>query len=369
MIPRKVFIVAGEASGDLYAGQVVRALRERSPEMEIRGWGGDEMAAEGAVVTQHYRDLAFMGFWEVLRNLRTIRANLNRCWEEVAAFEPDLFLGVDFPGFNLRIARRAKAHGLRVHHYISPSIWAWRKGRIHGIRASVDRMYLTLPFELPLYDAVGMDARFVGHPLLDVKRRGNPETDADWFAQCGLDASRPIIALLPGSRNQELAHMLPVLCAAAMLLPSGTQAVIAGAPGQPVTAYDGAPFPVLFGQTQRLLAAAQCAWVTSGTATLECALINTPQIIVYKTSGLTYFIAKMVARVRFIGLPNLILNRAVVPELIQAQCTPERLAAATPQLIAPSPERSAQLEAYGELHTLLGSTGASARVAEGILTP
>ena len=365
MTPRKVFIVAGEASGDLYAGQVVRELLKREPSVEVRGWGGEELQSAGAEVTTHYRDLAFMGFLEVVQNLGTIRRNLNRCWAEIEAFAPDLFLGVDFPGFNLRIARQAKSKGIVVHHYISPSIWAWRKGRLKSIRRDVDRMYVTLPFETPLYEAVGMDVRFVGHPLLDLA----DQTAGDWRAGAGLTTNRPLVALLPGSRTQELKHMLPVLLAAAARLPDAYQAVVAGAPGQPRSAYDGVPFPVVFGATRALLADAEFAWVTSGTATLETALLNTPQLIVYKTSRLTYWIARALANVRHIGLPNLIAKSDLVPELIQSECTPEAIASLSEGLERGGKERERQLAGYQSLHELLGNPGAGGRVAAGILEP
>ena len=367
MTPRKVFIVAGEASGDRYAGQVVRALLNRQPELEVRGWGGEEMEAAGAMVTQHYRDLAFMGFWEVLRNLKTIRRNLKRCWKEIESFAPDVLLGVDFPGFNLRIARKARQRGLVVHHYISPSIWAWRRGRIRTIQRDINRMYVTLPFEAALYEAAGMDVQFVGHPLLDV--RADFLADPAWKELLGLDESKSLVALLPGSRTQELVHLLPVLIEAASLLPPEFQPVVAGAPGQPPSAYSQCPFPVVFGHTQELLAHAEFAWVTSGTATLEAALFNTPQVIVYKTSGLTYRIAKSLAQVEHIGLPNLIAKRSIVPELIQDACTAEALIERSHGLIGNGAERAQQLRDYEELQVVLGSTGAAERVAEGVLAP
>ena len=207
MTPRKVFIVAGEASGDRYAGQVVRALLNRQPELEVRGWGGEEMEAAGAMVTQHYRDLAFMGFWEVLRNLKTIRRNLKRCWKEIESFAPDVLLGVDFPGFNLRIARKARQRGLVVHHYISPSIWAWRRGRIRTIQRDINRMYVTLPFEAALYEAAGMDVQF-GAPVVVL-----PDLDGDTLRDVAttiLDTTRA------GSRRLSLRRTCGFGIAAAM---------------------------------------------------------------------------------------------------------------------------------------------------------
>lgn len=364
---KRVFVIAGEASGDVYAGQVVAALKALQPDLMVQGWGGEQLEAAGAVVTQHYRDLAFMGFWEVLKNLRTIARNLDRCWKEMLAFQPDVVLGVDFPGFNLRIARKAKSHGLPYHHYISPSVWAWKKGRIRHIKRDIERLYLTLPFEVPLYQEVGMDAPFVGHPLLDVVAEHRQFEGKAWRSSHGLDA-RPIVALLPGSRTQELRHMLPVLVEAAQRMGENVQPVIAGAPGQEPQAYAAAPYPVLFGQTQALLQQAQCAVVTSGTATLEAALYAVPQVIVYRTSALTYAIAKRLAQVDFIGLPNLLLQRLIAPELIQKACTPTAIAAALRPLLEDSTERLAQLAACEEIGQLLGTEGASRRVAQHLLS-
>lgn len=363
---RRVFIIAGEASGDVYAGQVASALLAEDPALKVQGWGGEELEAAGAKVTQHYRELAFMGFWEVLRNIRTITRNLNRCWSEIQSFQPDVILGVDFPGFNLRIAAKAKAQGMRFEQYISPSVWAWKKGRLRQIKRDVTRMYVTLPFEASIYESAGIPVTFVGHPLLDVAANLPPTSAKDWRAKHGLD-ERPIVALLPGSRTQELQHMLPVMTAAAEGLGPGVQCVIGGAPGQRPDRYAGASFPVLFGSTQSLLQHARAAWVTSGTATLEATLFKTPQIIVYKTSKVTYFIAKLLAKVDYIGLPNLLAGRCIVPELVQGACHADALTEGLKSLIEDSPNRREQLAAYDEIHALLGSTGASGRVARSLL--
>lgn len=366
MTLKRVFIIAGEASGDVYAGQVAAALLGERPDLEVRGWGGEALEAAGATVTQHYRDLAYMGFWEVLKHIRTISGNLDRCWAEIQGFAPDVVLGVDFPGFNLRIARKAKAHGMRVHHYISPSVWAWKKGRVRQIRRDIDHMYVTLPFEEAIYRDAGVPVTFVGHPLLDVARAQSPGKESAWRAAHGLD-ERPLVALLPGSRTQELQHMLPTMVEAARSLGGDVQCVVAGAPGQPPEAYAGAGLPVVFGATQSLLQFARGAWVTSGTATLEAALFNTPQVIAYKTSAFTYQLAKLLAHVDHIGLPNLLAGRLAVPELIQGACTPANLVKELNPLLQDSPARERQQEAYAEVHALLGSSGASVRVAHHIL--
>lgn len=363
---RRIFIIAGEASGDVYAGQVAAALLEEEPGLVLRGWGGEELEAAGAEVTQHYRDLAFMGFWEVLKNIRTIARNLDRCWEEIQAFEPDVILGVDFPGFNLRIAAKAKAHGMRFEQYISPSVWAWKKGRLRQIKRDVAHMYVTLPFEASIYEKAGIPATFVGHPLLDVAAATPTAAQSAWRSKHGLD-ERPIVALLPGSRTQELQHMLPVMVDAARILGPRVQCVIGGAPGQPPERYAGAGLPVVFGTTQALLQFAEAAWVTSGTATLEAALFKTPQVIVYKTSKLTYLLAKTLAKVEYIGLPNLLAGRCIVPELIQGACHAEALVNEVRPLLDDSPERRGQRASYDEVHALLGSSGASGRVAHQIL--
>lgn len=363
---KRVFIIAGEASGDVYAGQVASALLAEDPELKVRGWGGEALEAAGAEVTQHYRELAFMGFWEVLRNIRTITRNLNRCWSEIQSFQPDVILGVDFPGFNLRIAAKARKQGMRFEQYISPSVWAWKKGRLRQIKRDVTRMYVTLPFEASIYESAGIPVAFVGHPLLDVAANLPTTSASDWRAKNGLDG-RPIVALLPGSRTQELQHLLPIMTAAAEGLGPGVQCVIGGAPGQPPERYAGAGFPVLFGSTQTLLQHARAAWVTSGTATLEAALFKTPQVIVYKTSKATYLIAKLLAKVDYIGLPNLLAGRRIVPELIQGACHADALVEGLQPLIDDSPNRREQLAAYDEVHTLLGSSGASGRVARNLL--
>ncbi len=362
---RRIFIVAGEASGDLYGGQIASALRALDPDWEMQGWGGEHMEAAGVKVTRHYRELAYMGFWEVLKNLRTIRRNLKQCEAEMLAFEPDLWLGIDFPGFNLRVAAKAKAAGVRTYHVISPQVWAWRPGRIHGIVRVIDRMHVVLPFEEELYRRLGADVRFVGHPLLDVVAQVPAEAEA----YVALPADKPLLAFLPGSRSQELQHHLPLLIALAGRFPD-FQPVIAGAPGQPPSAYaeaQAAGIPVLFGATHALMRRARAGVVTSGTATLEAGLFALPQVVMYRTSGLTYAIARRLARVDYISLPNLLLGRRAVPERIQQDCTVEQLERDLRTICeVDAPARTAQLNAYDELAQKLGTRGAADRIAESI---
>ncbi len=364
---KRLFVLAGEASGDLYAGAFVRALKARVPDLEVRGWGGDELAAAGATVTRHFRELNFMGFAEVVRHLPTILRNLREARREVLAFQPDAFLGVDFPGFNVRLEGALRRDGIRIHHAVSPAIWAWRPGRIATLKRTIDRMHVILPFEAPLYEAVGMDVRFIGHPLLDLP--APPPLPAGL-----LPADAPLLALLPGSRAQEISRMLPVLLDAARRVAAvrpDVCAAVAAAPGADPRAYaaaEAAGVPVLHGATRSLLAHARAALVTSGTATLETALFGTPALIGYRTSALTYAIARRLARVDHIGLPNLILGESAVPEYLQEACTGPALAAGVlPLLDLDAPERRGQHEALLRLRSLLGGPGAADRLALSLL--
>jgi lipid-A-disaccharide synthase len=374
----RIFILAGEASGDAYAGAVAKHLQEMSKaedrSFELHGWGGEALEAAGCKVTKHYRELAFMGFWEVIRNLKTIRANLRACERELVAFKPDVVLSVDFPSFVMRVAAWAKNRGrselpthLKWAHFISPQVWAWRKGRVAKIAWIFDRLFTVLPFEAKLFRGTGLDVEFVGHPLLDLVSVDGPMTeDSARFAAHGVRSDRPIIAFLPGSRNQELQRMLPLAGPIAEAFPDH-QLVIAGAPGQTPASYASLPkdIPVLFGETRSLMRLAVAGVVTSGTATLEAALIGMPQVIAYRTSPLTYGIARLLARVDHIGLPNILLERTLVPERIQLEATAEQLTADLHDLLTGS-EAAAQRVGYAEIRGLLGESGATRRVAKSI---
>ncbi len=332
----KVFILAGEASGDAYGGTLVRALRDINPDIEIRCWGGEQMESAGATVLRHYRSLAFMGIWEVIKNLRTIRKRWKECLHELESFQPDAFVGIDYPGFNLRIARHAHKTGIQTHHYISPSVWAWKKNRIHAISRDVDHLHVILPFEAEWYAKEGMKVNWVGHPLIELLEMQKAQKSEDELAP-GLimnPSQLPILLLLPGSRKQELERMLPMMIQSTQELPHFFP-VIAGAPGRTNEDYSEAiqaEIPVIFDRTRDLMNSADVALVTSGTATLEAALLGLPHVICYRTSGITYRLARWWVESQWIGLPNILLQRTAVPECIQHDCTGSLLAEQIKQL-------------------------------------
>jgi lipid-A-disaccharide synthase len=359
----KFYIIAGEASGDLHGSNLIRALRAQAPDTQFRLWGGDLMAeAAGTTVVRHYRDLAFMGFWEVAKNLRTILGNLSFCKADIEAHRPDALILVDYPGFNMRIARWAKARGIRVIYYISPQIWAWRQGRVHAIRRDVDQMLTILPFEVEFYARFGMTVEFVGHPLLDVIEPSE--------ASLAALPERPLVALLPGSRRQELQHIFPAMLAATRQFPH-CDFVVAAASAMPRALYEEhmADYPTVQlqqGNTYDLLRRAHAALIKSGTSTLETALFGVPQVVCYKSSALSYTIAKQVVKVPYISLVNLIANAPVVEELIQHDLNPDNLARALHDILSPE-RRAAIASGYSNLRIRLGKRGASAKAAEAIL--
>jgi lipid-A-disaccharide synthase len=373
---KRIYIIAGEASGDLHGGNLVRELytisrsapastsgsdRPDTP-LEIRAWGGDRMAAAGAEVVKHYRDLAFMGFTQVVMNLRTILRNIDLCKQDIAAFKPDLLVLIDYPGFNLRIAEWAHEQGIPVHYYISPQVWAWKKGRVHTIKRVVDRMYVILPFEQEWYARYGHAVEFVGHPLLDaIDQEGRTP-----LQPLPGDDGRPVVALLPGSRKQELARMLPLMVEVSRRFPQ-VRFVMAAAPALPeelyVEAIGDAPITLVSGRTYDLLRHARAALVTSGTATLETALFGVPEAVCYKSGALNVWIARRLVDIKFISLVNLIMDREVVRELIQGELTVDSLSAELERLLAEGPYRTQMLADLVELRTKLGGPGASAKVA------
>jgi lipid-A-disaccharide synthase len=361
---KRIYIIAGEASGDLHGGNLVRALFQEAGArtLHVRAWGGDRMAAAGAELVKHYRDLAFMGFTQVVMNLRTILKNIELCKQDITAFKPDLLVLIDYPGFNLRIAEWAHAQGIPVHYYIGPQVWAWKKGRVHTIKRVVDRSYVILPFEKPWYARYGVEVDFVGHPLLDaIEQEGRstlkPLPGAD---------DRPMVALLPGSRRQELARMLPKMVAVSRRFPQ-YRFVMAAAPALPAELYTSAigdaPITLVTGRTYDVLRSARAALVTSGTATLETALFGVPEVVCYSGSALNVWIAKRLVDIRFISLVNLIMDREVVRELIQSDLTVNNLSAELEQLMSEGPYRTRMLADLEALRQCLGGPGASAKVA------
>lgn len=358
----KYYIIAGEASGDLHASNLLKEIRKNDPAAEFRGFGGDLMQAQGTHLVRHYRDLAFMGFIEVIANLRTILKNIDACKADIAQWKPDALILVDYPGFNLRIAPFAKEKGIPVFYYISPQIWAWKQSRVHKIAASTDKVFCILPFEKDFYKSFGYDVEFVGHPLLDALN----QPLGDFSLR---DDGRKIIAVLPGSRKQEIRTMLPEMLKVKKEFPE-YRFVIAGAPSQPESFYRDIPgsdqTEIVFGQTYALLRNAHAAIVTSGTATLETALHNVPEVVCYKGSVISYYIARQLVKVKYISLVNLVMDREIVRELIQDTMNARLITEELRQLLGP--KRSEMLAHYAELKTKLGGTGASARTAELIHT-
>jgi len=364
----KYYIIAGEASGDLHGSNLMRALKKEDPQAQFRVWGGDRMQAAEGTLVKHYRDLAFMGFWEVLLNLRTILGNLKFCKKDISAFQPDVLILIDYPGFNLRIADWAKEQDLKVFYYISPQIWAWHSSRVHQIKASVDRMFVILPFEQEFYAKYQYEVDFVGHPLLDVVDNHLKPPD---FIEKNELSERPIIALLPGSRQQEISRMLDGMLQVVSDFPSH-QFVIAGAPSTDNTVYQtildqsNAPTERVYiveNQTYELLQHAQAALVASGTATLETALFGVPQVVCYKGSFVTYQIARRLVDLSHISLVNLIAEKEVVRELIQAEFNRKNIRQELQKLLA-TERREAVLSDYNLLRQKLGESGASSRTAQ-----
>lgn len=365
---RRVYILAGEASGDLHGSALVRALRERRPDLEIRGWGGDLMAAEGCAVVRHYRDLAFMGFVEVVRNLSTIRRNFAFARKDIAAFKPDTVVFVDYPGFNLRLLPWVKKQGFRTVWYIAPQVWAWHQSRVKVLRQWADELLLILPFEADFFAGHGVHARFVGHPL--ASRIGDFRPDPQFHLTWGLDPERPIAALLPGSRRQELRGILPVMLEVARRRPD-LQWVIAAAPSLPDSLYremipDNQDIRLVRDATYDLLAYARLALVTSGTATLETALFRVPQVVLYKGNPISFWIARRLVNVSYISLVNLLLDRPHVRELIQQEMTTGKVVDALQELEDPA-QRQRIMDGYEELWQSLGGRDASREAAQIIL--
>lgn len=359
-------MIAGEASGDLHGANLIKALRQINERCEIRCWGGDQMQAAGAEVVKHYRDLAFMGFVEVIANIGTIMRNFAFCRADIESFQPDVLILIDYPGFNLRMAKWAHEKGIRVFYYISPQIWAWKQSRVHDIKRTVDEMYCVLPFEKAFYERFNYPVHFVGHPLLDAVADLQSESEEAWRARNKL-GNKPIIALLPGSRKQEISTMLPVMLAACKRFANNYSVIVAGAPGQEAQFY--ASFiqendaELLFGETYSILRFARAGMVTSGTATLEAALFKMPQVVCYKGSSISYAIAKRLVKVKYISLVNLILDRPAVREMIQGDMNENSVSAELDALLHDSQKRKEIEDAYEALRDALGGQGASKRTA------
>lgn len=368
----KYYIIAGEASGDLHGSNLVASIRQKDPGAKIRAWGGDKMRRNGANVVKNYHDLAFMGFVEVVMNLKTIVKNIKYCKKDITEFNPDALILIDYPGFNLKIAKWAKKKGFKVFYYISPQIWAWKRGRVYTIKKVVDKMLCILPFEKKFYDNYNVDCQFVGHPLLDEIAKIEPVDKQKFFKANRLNPKKEIIALLPGSRKQEVSRMLTVMLDVVKMFPS-YQFVVACAPSLPVSYYkkiigDKTNVRLVLNRTYQLLQLSSAAIVTSGTATLETALLDVPEVVCYKANKLSYIIARQLAKVKYICLVNLIMDRLVVKELIQNDMTANNIRDELQSLLNNSKRQKKLLEEYEELKYILGNTGASDRAAETIIS-
>lgn len=360
----KYYFVAGEASGDLHASHLMAALKRRNPRISFRGWGGERMQEQGMELVTHYHSMNFMGFFEVAANIRSILGLMSKCKRDIEAYQPDVLVLIDYPGFNLRMARFAHERGIRVVYYISPQVWAWKKNRIAIIRKYVDEMLVILPFERDFYAQHGMDVHFVGHPLLDeLSTYQFPERTA--FLKTNQLDDRPIIALLPGSRSSEIRTLLPNMISLAPYYPDH-QFVIAARAGMEYPEELCKGIPRITGQTYDLLHHAEAAIVASGTATLETALIGTPQVVGYWMNPISFYLAKAMIQIKYIALVNLICDGEVVLELIQNRFTTANLREELDRLLQPDHRATLQRK-YSELRELLGAGGASDRAAAIIL--
>ena len=365
----KYYIITGEASGDLHASNLMKAIVEKDNDAEFRFWGGDNMKNVGGTLVKHIKDLAFMGFVEVIMNIRTIAKNMKFCKQDILDFQPDVLILVDYPGFNLRIAEFAHQKSIKIHYYISPQIWAWKQNRVHKIKKVVDQMYCILPFEKEFYKKFDVDVNYVGHPLIDAiydfKKTALSKSE---FLEKNQLKDKPILAILPGSRNQEIKVKLPIMLQAAKAFPNH-QLVIAGAPNKSIAFYQefaqGTQVQILENQTYDLLNNSDLAIVTSGTATLETALFHIPQVVCYKANPISYAIGKRVVKIKYISLVNLILDELVVTELIQHDLTPNNIINELKKIEIHQSEGRLKMEkSYQILEEKLGGTGASKKVAD-----
>lgn len=364
----KLYIIAGEASGDLHGSNLMQAILEEQPETEFRFWGGDKMSKVQDNCVKHIKELAFMGFVEVLMNIRKITRNLSFCKEDVLKYQPDALVLIDYPGFNLRIAEWAKEKGIMVIYYISPQVWAWKQTRVNKIKQVVDKMFVILPFEKEFYKRFDFDAEYVGHPLLDEISKYNFEEDRAAFRERNQLNDKPIIALIPGSRRQEVKTKLPIMIEATKGM-TDYQLVVAGAPSLSVEFYQSLQndVQVVYGETYGLMYNASAALVTSGTATLEAALFKLPEVVCYKGSPVSYSIAKRLVKVEYISLVNLIMEREVVKELIQQECNPRQIRVELNRLLHDEEYKRRLHSDYDALEKKLGGGGASVKVAQSLL--
>lgn len=376
----KYYIIAGEASGDLHGSNLMKGICSEDPEAEIRFWGGDLMEAVGGTLVRHYKEGAVMGFVEVIAKAGRLLKNVDFCKNDILEWKPDVVILIDYPGFNFKIAEFAHKAGFKVFYYIAPKVWASREGRIRKLKAYVDKLFIVFPFEIPYFQSKGIPFVYKGNPLVDAVdgSKAIQESREDFIQRAGLD-TRPVVAMLAGSRKAEISTMMPVLTefAAKMhALPEyeGYQFLIAGAPARNIKDYE--PWlternkgyvKVLFGETQSIIRHAEAAVVNSGTASLETALFGTPQVVGYITNPLTYWIARKIVKIRYISLGNLIVDRLAFKEFIQNDCNPDALVREVRDLIENKERRKKMSEDYADIRNALGGSGASAEVAKAMI--
>lgn len=364
----RYYVLAGEASGDLHASNLIREISLIDRDAQFRGFGGELMEKAGMTVLKHYRDLAFMGLVPVIMNIRTIKKNFSFCEQDLLQFKPDVLVLVDYPGFNLRMAKFAKAHGIRTFYYISPKVWAWKEKRVHRIIAYVDEMFTILPFETEFFKKYNYPVHYVGNPLLDAIHEKKATPDLTRFRNENNLPEKPILALLPGSRKGEISVLLPTMLEAAARFPE-YQCVIAGAPNMGIEFYqpfmNGSRVPVIWGKTYEILIHSRVAIVSSGTATLETAILNVPQVVVYRLtpSWLFNFLKYFFLKTRFVSLVNIILGREAVKELIQWDFTLKKVVFELNQILHYPENEQRMLADYREMMRKLGEPGASERAA------
>lgn len=384
----RYYLVAGEASGDLHGSNLIKGLKMADPKPEFRCWGGDLMEAEGAHLVKHYKESAIIGFVEVVMSLKTLLGNLEQCKKDILEYKPDALILIDYPGFNFRIAEFAKKNGIRVFYYIAPKVWAWKEKRVHKLQKFVDRLFIIFPFEIEYFKKWNIDAIYNGNPLLDSvdNFKYAAESREEFDRRCNLLPDKPIIALLAGSRKGEISYLLPRMAKIIEHYPD-YQFILAGAPATETSVYQaildkfniklidakgvpsgkGREVKLLKGETYSILKHAKAAIISSGTASLEAALIGTPQVVCYGGNEISYRIAKHFVKLKYISLANLIMNAGLFKELIQHECTPELIMRELNRLLDDIPYREKMMDDYAKVRNILGGKGASEKVAKAMI--
>lgn len=361
----RYYLVAGEASGDLHGSNLIKGLKALDKQSEFRCWGGDLMKAEGAVLVKHYKESAIMGFVEVLANLNKITSNLKECKKDIESYHPDVLILIDYPGFNFRIAKFAKKRGLKVFYYIAPKVWAWKESRVHKLRKFTDRLFIIFPFEIDYFKKWGIDAIYRGNPLLD-------SVDNYQYHQLDFTSQKPLVALLAGSRRSEISYLLPRMIEVAKRH-SEYRFILAGAPSIEKSYYESFLIPaksdieLISGDTYSILKQAKAAIISSGTASLEAALLRTPQVVCYGGNEISYQIARRLVKLKYISLANLIMNKGLFKELIQHDCTPDNISTELQRLINNTEYRQKMIDDFDRVREVLGGKGASDKVAAAML--